>query len=185
MPLFIHHASVTVASGSNSAVQHQNARSSPQHNPTAWRTWKPPATWQALTTRSTVATRNFASTWTTQATWTSAISSPNTNTKQHYIACNIAKRLSSTTAISGWREKTIHIKTRPTAIPLHGFVITHGSRLGNKPAISSDRCTSPSPEALLQDFCACLSGARKLLLRPQYRHDRILQCLRSGIRQRA
>ena len=101
MPLFIHHASVTVASGSNSAVQHQNARSSPQHNPTAWRTWKPPATWQALTTRSTVATRNFASTWTTQATWTSAISSPNTNTKQHYIACNIAKRLSSTLALTG------------------------------------------------------------------------------------
>ena len=27
-----------------------------------------------------------------------------------------------TTAIKGWREKRIHVKTRATAIPLHGFV---------------------------------------------------------------
>ncbi|MEZ6126941.1 MAG: hypothetical protein R3C49_27810 [Planctomycetaceae bacterium] len=42
------------------------------------------------------------------------------------LRCRIGYRCSffrdRTTAISGWRETSIHVKIRPTAIPLHGIV---------------------------------------------------------------
>jgi hypothetical protein len=48
--------------------------------------------------------------------------SSTTGTTGNGVGLKRAPHYKRTTAISGWREKSIHVKSRTTAIPLHGIV---------------------------------------------------------------